>query len=109
MQIAMSRRSRSRAPLAVAVLVAGLLVASCADGDRGEGSGSAVSADQFRQVPRGAAEGEIRYELGQPAAEHDVDGSHCLEYRESEGDGIGRPRMFRFCFRGGVLSVKRAY
>jgi len=90
--------------LAVAVAVVG-----CGATDGATAGGSAVTADQFRQIPTGVAEGEIRYELGKPAAERQEDGEDCLDYRESEGEGIARPRMFRFCFRDGTLVRKSAF
>ncbi len=109
MQIAMSRQSRTRAATAIALLAlatAGL--SSCGD-DGANGARSGVTADQFEQIPSGVAEDEVRYELGEPAAVREVDGDSCLEYPESRGDGLGRPRTFRFCFRAGRLVAKQAY
>jgi hypothetical protein len=95
--------------LAIALLAACLVIASCGDGDGDETTRSTVTADQFEQIPLGVAEGEIRYELGHPVEVRDADGRSCLDYPESKGDGIGRPRMFRFCFRNGELVAKAAY
>jgi hypothetical protein len=88
---------------------AALAIAACGSGDGDRAGGSPVSRDRFEEIPRGAAKGEVRYDLGTPAAVREEDGASCLEYRESEGDGIGRPGMFRFCFRDGVLVAKEAY
>jgi outer membrane protein assembly factor BamE (lipoprotein component of BamABCDE complex) len=86
-----------------------LALAGCGDTQGDAGGGSAVTADQFRQIPTGVAEGEIRYELGEPAAERQEGGEDCLDYHESKGEGIARPRMFRFCFRDGTLVRKSAF
>ena len=93
------------APLVVLTLAFG----GCGGTDGGSTDGSPVTADQFSQIPLGVALGEIRYELGEPAAERRDDGRDCLDYPESRGDGIGRSRIFRLCFREGILVAKNAY
>jgi hypothetical protein len=110
MQIAMSGKpTASLATFAAVLAIAGLPLASCGDDDSTDGGHTGVTADQFEQIPSGAAEGEIRYELGEPAAEREIDDDLCLEYPESKGSGLGRPRTFRFCFRDGMLVAKKAY
>lgn len=93
----------------LAALLAVAIVACGGGDDDGGGGGSAVARDRFEQIPRGAAEGEVRYDLGTPAAEREEGDSSCLEYRESQGDGIGRAGMFELCFEDGALVSKKAY
>jgi outer membrane protein assembly factor BamE (lipoprotein component of BamABCDE complex) len=93
----------------VAVTVVAVALVGCGGTDGATAGGSPVTADQFRQIPTGVAEDEIRYELGDPAAERQGDGQRCLDYPESKGEGIARSRMFRFCFRDGTLVRKSAF
>lgn len=94
----------------MAAVIAALAITACGgDGGGAPAGGSAVSRDRFEQIPRGAAEGEVRFDLGVPAAKRQQGDSSCLEYRESQGDGIGRPGMFELCFRDGALVSKKAY
>jgi hypothetical protein len=100
-----------RLPFGIALLcvAAVMAIAACGGDDGAPAGGAIVTADQFRQIPVGASEGELRYELGEPANEERIDGAQCLDYREGTGDGIGRAQMFRFCIRGGRLVSKDSY
>jgi hypothetical protein len=105
-------RSNAVRRLAATLLtaLATVVIAACGSGDDGgQAGGSPVSRDRFEQIPRGAAEGEVRYDLGTPAGVREGGGSSCLQYRESQGDGIGRAGMFELCFRNGALVSKKEY
>jgi hypothetical protein len=108
----------------VVVLLAGgvALVASSGDEADKPGSGgareSAITGDQFRIIPLGAREEEVRFDFGKPLDERAVEGRNlprrgskgsCIYYGEKNKRALGRLRLYELCFRNGQLTGKRAY
>jgi hypothetical protein len=91
------------------------------DGDRSGGGGaraSAITGDQFRIIPLGAREEEVRFDFGKPLDERAVEERNlprrarkgsCIYYGEKNTRALGRLRLYELCFRNGQLTGKRAY
>jgi hypothetical protein len=107
---------------AVVLLAGGVaLVASGGDEADKPASGgarqSAITGDQFRIIPLGAREEEVRFDFGKPLDERAVDArdlprrskGSCIYYGEKNKRALGRLRLYELCFRNGQLTGKRTY
>jgi hypothetical protein len=86
----------------------GLLVTAVIDEVDDEIDERSITQAEFRSVPLGASEAQVRADLGPPIRESETRrGGECLYYAR-EGEGLFDINDFKLCFRDGALESKSA-